>query len=206
MPELPPFNAVINSSLSSSDREGEKGRIVQDISDSSLTSSLSHHEGEESERKKQDDNTRVDKVYSVGCFDLFHVGHVSLLRNMRKLGKEVGCVCACIHVHMCVHTCAYGHTRACVCMCVRMSECVHVYVYDMRSCWKALFTVFMYIICCPSVCSVDRAHNSRQRRMSVLPFALASGIVYTFLDLTSSVSLSEFELMMISFSLEIKQV
>ena len=32
---------------------------------------------------------RVDKVYTVGCFDLFHRGHINLLRNMRKLGKEV---------------------------------------------------------------------------------------------------------------------
>lgn len=33
--------------------------------------------------------TKVDKVYSVGCFDLFHRGHQKLLKNMRKLGKEV---------------------------------------------------------------------------------------------------------------------
>ena len=38
---------------------------------------------------------RVDKVYTVGCFDLFHRGHINLLKNMRKLGKEV-CVCVCV--------------------------------------------------------------------------------------------------------------
>lgn len=37
--------------------------------------------------KTHDD--RVDRVYTVGCFDLFHQGHVRLLRRMRKLGKEV---------------------------------------------------------------------------------------------------------------------
>ena len=51
-----------------------------------------------------------------------------------------------------------------------------------------------------SACSVDRVRNSRQHRNNVLPFALASGVVYTFLDLTSSVSLSEFEPMMIVVS------
>ena len=32
---------------------------------------------------------KVDKVYTVGCFDLFHRGHVNLLKNMRKMGREV---------------------------------------------------------------------------------------------------------------------
>ncbi len=32
---------------------------------------------------------RVDKVYTVGCFDLFHRGHRKLLKSMKKLGKEV---------------------------------------------------------------------------------------------------------------------
>ncbi|XP_061188634.1 uncharacterized protein LOC133196791 [Saccostrea echinata] len=32
---------------------------------------------------------RVDRVYTVGCFDLFHRGHVRLLQRMRRLGKEV---------------------------------------------------------------------------------------------------------------------
>nr|XP_022286511.1 uncharacterized protein LOC111099500 [Crassostrea virginica] len=37
---------------------------------------------------KTHDN-RVDRVYTVGCFDLFHRGHVRLLQRMRRLGKEV---------------------------------------------------------------------------------------------------------------------
>lgn len=41
--------------------------------------------------KTHDD--RVDRVYTVGCFDLFHQGHVRLLRRMRKLGKEVLDIC-----------------------------------------------------------------------------------------------------------------
>jgi len=34
-------------------------------------------------------DTRVDKVYTIGCFDLFHHGHVNLIQRMRKLGKKV---------------------------------------------------------------------------------------------------------------------
>lgn len=37
--------------------------------------------------KAQDD--RTDRVYTVGCFDLFHQGHIRLLQRMRRLGKEV---------------------------------------------------------------------------------------------------------------------
>lgn len=32
---------------------------------------------------------RVDKVYTIGCFDLFHFGHVQLINHMRELGKKV---------------------------------------------------------------------------------------------------------------------
>ena len=47
---------------------------------------------------------KVDKVYTVGCFDLFHRGHINLLRNMRKLGREV-CLCECVCVCVCVCEC-----------------------------------------------------------------------------------------------------
>ena len=32
---------------------------------------------------------RADKVFTVGCFDLFHDGHVRLLQRMRQYGREV---------------------------------------------------------------------------------------------------------------------
>lgn len=32
---------------------------------------------------------RVDKVYTIGCFDLFHEGHVKLFQRLRKLGKQI---------------------------------------------------------------------------------------------------------------------
>ena len=41
---------------------------------------------------------KVDKVYTVGCFDLFHCGHSTLLRNMRTLGKEVRLFCGFIYL------------------------------------------------------------------------------------------------------------
>ena len=34
-------------------------------------------------------DNRVDKVYTIGCFDLFHHGHVQLINRMRELGKKV---------------------------------------------------------------------------------------------------------------------
>lgn len=34
-------------------------------------------------------DNRVDKVYTIGCFDLFHFGHVELINRMRELGKKV---------------------------------------------------------------------------------------------------------------------
>jgi hypothetical protein len=34
-------------------------------------------------------DARVDKIYTVGCFDLFHHGHVRLIERMREFGKKV---------------------------------------------------------------------------------------------------------------------
>ena len=34
-------------------------------------------------------DTRVDNVYTVGCFDLFHRGHIKLIERMRLIGKKV---------------------------------------------------------------------------------------------------------------------
>ena len=32
---------------------------------------------------------RVDKVYTVGCFDLFHYGHIHLFERMSSMGKKL---------------------------------------------------------------------------------------------------------------------
>lgn len=32
---------------------------------------------------------RADKVYTIGCFDLFHEGHRLLLQRMRQFGRQV---------------------------------------------------------------------------------------------------------------------
>lgn len=34
-------------------------------------------------------DARAERVYTVGCFDLFHHGHVKLLKQMRRFGKKV---------------------------------------------------------------------------------------------------------------------
>ena len=65
----------------------------------------------EDDLSQSENDGRVDKIYTVGCFDLFHRGHINLLKNMRTLGKEViegererwearECVCfdACIYL------------------------------------------------------------------------------------------------------------
>jgi len=49
----------------------------------------SDSESSTSSEQEEEEGERVDKVYTVGCFDLFHRGHINLLRNMRKMGKEV---------------------------------------------------------------------------------------------------------------------
>jgi cytidyltransferase-like protein len=38
---------------------------------------------------KQLIDNRVDKVYTIGCFDLFHHGHIRLIERMREVGKKV---------------------------------------------------------------------------------------------------------------------
>ena len=38
---------------------------------------------------EQENDSRVDKVYTIGCFDLFHFGHVRLIERMREIGKKV---------------------------------------------------------------------------------------------------------------------
>ena len=39
--------------------------------------------------KELEADNRVDKVYTIGCFDLFHFGHVKLLNRMKEIGKKV---------------------------------------------------------------------------------------------------------------------
>lgn len=55
------------------------------------------------------DSQKVDKVYTVGCFDLFHRGHEKLLKLMRTMGREVN-THACNTMVMCI-TFQYTHPR-----------------------------------------------------------------------------------------------
>ena len=52
---------------------------------------MRHHTDSESssESRKDEGSQKVDKVYTVGCFDLFHRGHEKLLKNMKSMGREV---------------------------------------------------------------------------------------------------------------------
>ena len=43
----------------------------------------------ESSSEEKGDANMADKVYTVGCFDLLHRGHVKLFKNMRSMGREV---------------------------------------------------------------------------------------------------------------------
>ena len=62
---------------------------VQSAPQFQIGHSSSSDESGDDEMGMAKNDERVDKVYTVGCFDLFHRGHVNLLKNMRKLGKEV---------------------------------------------------------------------------------------------------------------------
>ncbi|KAK3086485.1 hypothetical protein FSP39_019057 [Pinctada imbricata] len=76
----------------------EKDEVLLKSDKSENSTSESESTGEEKPKRKWKltrarsmrclDN-RVDRVYTVGCFDLFHHGHIRLLERMRALGKEV---------------------------------------------------------------------------------------------------------------------
>lgn len=86
---------------------------VQSAPQFQISHSTSSDDSEEDETKNDE---RVDKVYTVGCFDLFHRGHINLLKNMRKLGKEVPYVFPCVCL-LCVCMCTIN-VRVSVCACV----------------------------------------------------------------------------------------
>ena len=71
---------------------------------------MSLSEGEEPEGVGP--QSKADKVYTVGCFDLLHRGHRNLFARMRQLGKEVSgwlggwvvmCMCAQIVTYICLN-------------------------------------------------------------------------------------------------------
>lgn len=83
-------------------RNGRPGGLERTTSSSSSNSDASSSDEEKYDlfvltQEEDDDealdlgeNEVVDKVYTIGCFDLFHHGHQKLLRRMRRLGKKVG--------------------------------------------------------------------------------------------------------------------
>ena len=101
---IPPIVGTIGSTnisdnvfMENLDSDELRGTLpkVQSAPQFQISHSSSSDDSDEDEMKNDE---RVDKIYTVGCFDLFHRGHVNLLKNMRKLGKEVSvceCVCVC---------------------------------------------------------------------------------------------------------------
>ncbi len=78
------------------DHTSHNDHFLRQLSAPVLSDSLSSEDlNEESEQGQQNisppdgGDEKVDKVYTVGCFDLFHRGHRKLLKNMRNLGTEV---------------------------------------------------------------------------------------------------------------------
>lgn len=66
------------------------GSLPHVASAPSLPSLRLHSDSESSSENREDGDTHmVDKVYTVGCFDLLHRGHEKLFKNMRTMGREV---------------------------------------------------------------------------------------------------------------------
>lgn len=66
------------------------GSLPHVASAPSLPSLRLHSDSESSSENREDgDAHMVDKVYTVGCFDLLHRGHEKLFKNMRTMGREV---------------------------------------------------------------------------------------------------------------------
>ena len=65
--------------------------FVPHVSSAPNLQMLSPHTDSESssDERRDDDSHKVDKVYTVGCFDLLHRGHEILFKNMRTMGREV---------------------------------------------------------------------------------------------------------------------
>lgn len=77
------------------DQTGNDQDSLLSLSASPSTTSTSDNESQSAFDKNAkftlfiNDPNRVDKVYTIGCFDLFHHGHVELIKRMRQLGKKV---------------------------------------------------------------------------------------------------------------------
>jgi cytidyltransferase-like protein len=77
-----------NDELEKEDMEESQEQILPQSTTSSASVTRKSSRSS-SFRTNNDVDNRVDKVYTVGCFDLFHHGHVQLIKRMRELGKKV---------------------------------------------------------------------------------------------------------------------
>ena len=69
----------------------EKNFIALDNENTGLETNFQVGNNDEEEENVESTKTddRVDKVYTIGCFDLFHHGHIKLIERMREVGKKV---------------------------------------------------------------------------------------------------------------------
>lgn len=72
-----------NSTIYETESEVKTAEAVVCDRDSQLSTTSS------TDSNNNNNNELADKVYTVGCFDLFHHGHIELLRRMRNYGKRV---------------------------------------------------------------------------------------------------------------------
>lgn len=86
--EMKMVDYMENNKTESSERENEKNQIFSYQRRRGNTF-LEHEINQMNQYDHPDTDKRVDKVYTIGCFDLFHQGHVKLIQRMRNLGKRV---------------------------------------------------------------------------------------------------------------------
>ncbi|CAF0756612.1 unnamed protein product [Brachionus calyciflorus] len=80
---------ILNNNISDQNLKYQYRKRKNPVSDEANIDSKSELEKLILEPDFEKKTNKVDKVYTIGCFDLFHHGHVKLINRMRELGKKV---------------------------------------------------------------------------------------------------------------------
>jgi bifunctional ADP-heptose synthase (sugar kinase/adenylyltransferase) len=78
----------VNRAINLTPIQENDSKAVSESENSSTETSVQECNKSYKSDKQLIDN-RVDKVYTIGCFDLFHHGHIRLIERMRQVGKKV---------------------------------------------------------------------------------------------------------------------